>query len=475
MVFLDTLAGSASLPQSIKQQRYGNPIMDNTDCNQTEQEDVENHLVPTLDSVAKLSLTAGEKEEEHGEGLQQVDGVVENSEGKFGLELLDLPPEIILRIFIHMDIRTTFKTVILTCKTFHEILTTEGIWKSIFALKWENIKLTKDFDYVDDWKDVYLTYDDVDSYWKRKDKWRLECKKMDGHFSSVDAMHVMPGGQFAVSGSRDRYAIVWDMQDFNANDNAAGEVTNAVMLSGHEGWVWAVSSEATKPNEVITGSWDQKLKTWDLNRNGANIETYKYHPAAILQAMCHEGLIFTGSFDKKVRIFDPRSNDVQELAHQKGPILSLTVEKNMIISGSEDKTIAIWDRRVMTKTVKSVYFGSRVLCLSLAHEQGFNYLQAGGTNGTLNVFDTTNQAFTLLESAQIWEKSNVLNLANFHGAMIACSSAGYFKAFTPDRGLKLLQMHHEHLSDISSVHASNDILATGGCDEKVAFWKFCRI
>ena len=53
----------------------------------------------------------------------------------------DLPPELLLNIFRFIDVRTLFGNVVLTCKYFHEILTAEGIWQTLFALKWQEHKV----------------------------------------------------------------------------------------------------------------------------------------------------------------------------------------------------------------------------------------------------------------------------------------------------------------------------------------------
>ena len=239
--------------------------------------------------------------------------------------------------------------------------------------------------------------------------------------------------------------------------------------------MWSVASDIQRPYEVITSSWDQKIKIWDLNRNGENTETYKYHPAAVLALSAQEDLLYTGCYDKIVRIFDPKSNGVQEVTKHKGPVLSLIIDKDMIISGSEDKTIHICDRRMMTKTVTSINVGSRVLCMNLAHEQGFSYLRAGSLNGKLQTYDTSDQSFVLLDSHQLWEGHKVQKLENFHGAFIACSSTEDFRAYTPDRELKLLQTYHEHSNDISSAHSRNDVFVTGNCDDAIGFWKFNEV
>ena len=151
-----------------------------------------------------------------------------------GLNILDLPPEMLLRIFVHIDIRTIFKTVILTCKSFYEILSEEDIWKTLFCLKWQNTKLVKDHEYTTHWKDVYFTYDDINTFWKQNDTWKLECKQLHEHSAPVDAVHIMPGSKFAVSGSRDRNVIVWDIEKFSYGDENDVAVTKATTLSGHK-------------------------------------------------------------------------------------------------------------------------------------------------------------------------------------------------------------------------------------------------
>ena len=237
--------------------------------------------------------------------------------------------------------------------------------------------------------------------------------------------------------------------------------------------MWSITNDAQKPNEVITGSWDKRVKIWDLGQNGMNAQTYNYHTSAVLTIVAEKGLIYTGSFDKKVRCFDPRSNDIQEISHHKGPVYSLIIDNDLIYSGSQDKTINIYDRRMTSNPVSSIAVGSGVLCMNLSHSQGFRYLRVGSLNGTLHTYDTTDQSFVLLDTYELWESHKVLKLETFHGAVVACASTGYFRAYSPDRGLKLLGNHHEHALDISSVFARNDVLITGA--DTVCLWKYRSI
>ena len=177
------------------------------------------------DQDAEIAKTASLEEENEAD--------FKHSDHVEGLNILDLPPEMILRIFVHLDIRTIFKTVIVTCKTFYEILSAKDIWQTVFRLKWEHISLLKDLEYVNSWRSIYFTYDDVDNFWRTKGGLKLNCKKLLGHSAPVDAVHVMPGKKFAVSGSRDRSVVVWDIEKFSFEDEIECDVKEAVTLSGH--------------------------------------------------------------------------------------------------------------------------------------------------------------------------------------------------------------------------------------------------
>ena len=202
------------------------------------------------------------------------------------------------------------------------------------------------------------------------------------------------------------------------------------------------------------------------------MKTYNYHPSAILSAACQDGLIFTGSFDKKVRIFDTRSEDIKELVYHKKPVLSLLVKDNLLVTGSEDKTIGVFDRRMLSSEIQSVAVDSPVLSINLAVEQGFNYLRASGNKGSLYVYDMTGQRLVLLDCMELWKTFKVTKLCNFQGALLACSQDGSFKAYSPDRSFMLLDTQHKHSMDITDAHSRRRMLITGCSDDSVAIWKF---
>ena len=116
--------------------------------------------------------------------------------------ILDLPPEVLLNIFSLIDMRTLYNVVILTCKRFHELLTVDGIWKTLFALKWKEHDIVDDLEYIRAWSDVCFSYEDIDQYWKNRENHKIKLKstRLLGHYASVDAVHISNCGNICVSG-----------------------------------------------------------------------------------------------------------------------------------------------------------------------------------------------------------------------------------------------------------------------------------
>lgn len=70
-----------------------------------------------------------------------------------------------------------------------------------------------------------------------------------GHLSGVFSLKIHPTLDVLVTGGRDAVARVWDMRTKN----------QIHILSGHQGTVWAMETQATDP-QIITGSSDSTVK-----------------------------------------------------------------------------------------------------------------------------------------------------------------------------------------------------------------------
>ena len=215
------------------------------------------------------------------------------------------------------------------------------------------------------------------------------------------------------------------------------------------------------------------MKIWDLANNGELVNTLTYHPSAILDLRCHDNVYTTGCYDKYVRTYDPRSNEiVLQSAHHRKPVLCIQVTDNYILSGSEDQTVGVFDIRA-GKLRTTLRVDSPILCMNLGFEQGFNYLRIGGKNGSLYLYDITGgDKFSLLNLNQLWSKYKVTSLCNYQGALVACSQRGAVRMLTPDRSVTLLEKFDKHTGDVAAAHARKGMLVTGSSDNSLYAWAF---
>ncbi|XP_077861586.1 F-box/WD repeat-containing protein 9-like, partial [Saccoglossus kowalevskii] len=123
------------------------------------------------------------------------------------------------------------------------------------------------------------------------------------YFASVDAVHLMQDGDICLSGSRDRSVAIWDLRKLdNWSPSQSTSKVKVKTLENHKGWVWAVTSFN---NTLCTASWDCKVKLWDMQAGGVEIQNFSGKSANLCTSFKEHSLI-VGSYDKRVTIYDPR-------------------------------------------------------------------------------------------------------------------------------------------------------------------------
>ncbi|HAB19656.1 MAG TPA: WD40 repeat domain-containing protein [Verrucomicrobiales bacterium] len=98
---------------------------------------------------------------------------------------------------------------------------------------------------------------------------------------------------------------------------------------------------------IISGSWDKKLKVWDLER-GELLRTLEGHSDAVSAvALTPDGRRIISSFaDSTLKVWDLESGEcLRTLEGHSSRVSAVTVtpDGRRIISGSEDRTLKVWD------------------------------------------------------------------------------------------------------------------------------------
>jgi len=187
-----------------------------------------------------------------------------------------------------------------------------------------------------------------------------------GHHGSVETVACL-SDRVLVSGGQDKNVRVWKdiaelpqgWEELSAKKRAKreerGEVkTSDVYLEGHSESISC--STVLSKEEFATGGMDNTLRIWDLNKMSESNTLQGVKAFFDIDYSQHSKLIASGSSDRHVRLWDPRTTTGKVSAQS---LTSHTLwistvrwnpsDRNQLLSGSYDNVVKMWDIR-STKT-----------------------------------------------------------------------------------------------------------------------------
>ncbi|PFX16947.1 F-box/WD repeat-containing protein 9-like isoform X1 [Stylophora pistillata] len=406
-------------------------------------------------------------------GIDASDACTTDNKQRNSLSLVTLPPELILVIFSFLDARFALSVLTGVCRLFHHLLSPESSWKTRFGKRWRQRDKREDYDYVTSWKRICVQHEDMDRFWQDPVASLDFYELKDQHFATVDAVHVMRGGGLCISGARDRSVGVWNLNALCVPDEVGyGKKSFKQALDGHRGWVWCLSSDPTGAPRVCSGSWDSKIKLWDLQGQNVEMTTISTHKAAVLCLSWEQEMLISGSYDKSISLWDLRAgNIISKLKNHSKPVLCLSVDDRFIISGSEDKTLCVYDKRA-AQVYKTVKLESPVFSLCHSSTCGYNYLRVGGREGRLHLLDTTADKFEeITPSIELDSNGKISAMCHYGGAVVACSSDKSIKVLEPSRVLSVIHSFDCHSGQVASVSSRGPVLASCFSELSIGIWR----
>lgn len=170
---------------------------------------------------------------------------------------------------------------------------------------------------------------------------------LDGHTMKIHDIAFSPDGNFILTGSHDKTAILW---------NREGEKLK--VLTGHEGPIFSVSfSPKALPDEngniperpmlILTSSSDGTAKLWDLEAQGG--EEFPVGGIVWAAAFTPDGQhILTAGEDGKARLWDLEANLIQvfEEGGHTSRILSVAMSLDgiYVLTGGADNRAILWEK-----------------------------------------------------------------------------------------------------------------------------------
>ena len=160
-----------------------------------------------------------------------------------------------------------------------------------------------------------------------------ELKKLEGHSDEVKSVAFSLDGRYAVSGSVDQSARIWDL--------AAGKEDKA--LRGHSKQIWSVAFHPSG-RSVFTASWDATARQWDV-KTGNELRRFTHRLDLNALAVSRDGsTLLTGSDDHSVYLWNISSGDeTRRIPGHTGFVYAVAFapDGRHVASGSVDKSVRV--------------------------------------------------------------------------------------------------------------------------------------
>jgi WD40 repeat protein/serine/threonine protein kinase len=166
---------------------------------------------------------------------------------------------------------------------------------------------------------------------------RKQVKRFGSHGTVAD-VDLSPDGKLLVTGSWDQTAKIWDVASGVAVQKLAGAHTDYI------------NSVQFSPDGalVLTASDDGTARLWDVESGRPVAPEFRGHDGPVLQARFNRDgtLILTSSSDKTARIWDAKSGEEKRaLVDHEWAVLcgEFSKDSERVITGGEDNVAIIWD------------------------------------------------------------------------------------------------------------------------------------
>ncbi|XP_008115691.1 F-box/WD repeat-containing protein 9 isoform X3 [Anolis carolinensis] len=336
--------------------------------------------------------------------------------------LLSLPLELILKICSYLQARFVLGVLPLVCKTLRDIVQDDITWRIRLLKKigscYPVVKADGDFN----WPTACIELEEHLQKWAENGRNIDYFSLTEGHFASVDSVLLL------------------------------------------QGWVWSL---AAREDRVCSGSWDSTVKLWDMAAEGQQFDEISATAAVLCLAYLPDILV-TGTYDKKVSVYDPRAAQalVKMRKLHSSAVLSLAADEHFILSGSEDRTLVCFDRRT-NSVLQRLPLDSYLLAMSYHGNQ----LWAGDNYGLVYVFENKGGGFQRIRHFNVGHHSQITGVQQSLGALYTTSTDKTLRVHLPTDPPKIIgsRTHNCVLNGIS-VAGNMAVAASGGISLEV--WRF---
>jgi small GTP-binding protein len=159
-----------------------------------------------------------------------------------------------------------------------------------------------------------------------------------GHTQAVRSVAYGPDSRHALSGSRDKIILLWNLEGGHCLRVLEGHTDTVVSVA------WSADGE-----QAASGSWDKTVRLWEA-RTGKCLRVLEGHTDSVVSVAwsANGEQALSGSEDKTVRLWDARTGKCLRVleGHTDGVLsVSWSTDGQLALSGSADKTVRLWNAR----------------------------------------------------------------------------------------------------------------------------------
>ncbi|MGK7934023.1 MAG: WD40 repeat domain-containing protein [Microcystaceae cyanobacterium] len=167
----------------------------------------------------------------------------------------------------------------------------------------------------------------------------------------------------------------------------------------HEGAVSCLSLIISDRPYLISGSWDQQVKLWDIESETLKMGVIAHSQGLISLAVSHrenQTLLATGSFDQTIKLWSienlrseqPELSLKRTLTAHTGSIHDLSILDNLLVSGSYDQTVKQWDLLTGDMIASSLDESGAIYRASI--DKSGTFIASGGGDGKICLWKPNN-------------------------------------------------------------------------------------
>ena len=260
-------------------------------------------------------------------------------------------------------------------------------------------------------------------------------------------------------------------------------------------------SRAFAAGRVITGSYDHRIKFWDLT-TGDCVKFLEGHEHFTTAIACTEELLFSGSADNAVKVWAVEDEEcLVTLEGHTDQIDALVCCGDLLFSSAADNTVRIWDvtRNACTRVLivpelsMMIFDGKRLFTISNDHTVRIWDIETGVCTGVLYCLEGYHEALLCVENTlfvgcqdkiQIWDlgtsacirtleghKETVTSLAFAHGRLFSGSSDNTIKSWNIEEGTCLTTLKG-HNNEVCLLAFDEGRLISCSRDNETRIWNF---